>query len=98
MTVSSVVFAVAGGALFGGLGAIFGFFLGIASALSSIPLSVRNPQAVTKTGAGEPHHPDRLPLTLQNSPGTARALTFVGFASPLVLLLVGVLLLVTHHK
>jgi hypothetical protein len=69
---------------------------GIVLAIYSIPLSVKNPKAGDATGASHAE-PERLGLTLQNSPGTAKALTIAGFASPAVLLLVCVLLLLSHR-
>jgi hypothetical protein len=96
MAVSSVVLAILGGVILGGIGVIFGFFLGIVFALSSIPLSVKNPKAGEAAPAGAPE-PERLELTLQNSPRTAKALTIAGLASPVVLLLICVLLIVTHR-
>jgi hypothetical protein len=95
LAVSSIGLSIAGGVILGGVAVIFGFFLGIVLAVSSIPLSVKNPRAATGIRGAEP---ERLELTLQNSPGTAKALTVAGFASPIVLLLVCVLLLATHHK
>jgi hypothetical protein len=95
VTVSSISLSIVGGLLFGGIGAIFGLVGGVVFAISSIPLSVKNPKAgLTKVGGVEP---DRLGLTLQNSPGTAKALTIAGFASPAVLLLACVLLLLSHR-
>ena len=73
-------------------GATIGFGMGLASALGSIPLSVKNPKAGALSDAGE-REPDRLPLTLGNSPGTARGLTIAGFALPVALLFACVLLL-----
>jgi hypothetical protein len=96
LAVSSIGLSILGALILGGFGALFGFVVGISLALSSIPLSVKNPSRgrVTET---EHLEPDRLPLTLQNSPATAKALTIAGFASPALLLLVCVLLLLAHH-
>jgi hypothetical protein len=96
VTVSSIGLAIVGGVLFGGLGTIFGFVAGVVFAISSIPLSVKNPKAGATTKAGDVE-PKRLELTLQNSPGTAKALTIAGFASPVVLLIACVLLLLSHR-
>jgi hypothetical protein len=96
LAVSSVGLSIVGGLLFGGIGTIFGFVAGLVLAISSIPLSVKNPKAGDATGARHAE-PERLGLTLQNSPGTAKALTIAGFASPAVLLLVCVLLLLSHR-
>jgi len=95
LAVSSIAYTVVGSVIWGGAGATIGFCMGIVSAISSIPLSVKNPKAGAVAETGEPE-PGRLPLTLQNSPGTARALTIAGFALPVVLLFACVLLLVDH--
>src|SRR5690349_8390599 len=90
LAVSSVAYAIVGYVIWGGAGATIGFGMGLASALGSIPLSVKNPKAGALSDAGE-REPDRLPLTLGNSPGTARGLTIAGFALPVALLFACVL-------
>src|SRR5690349_11871413 len=51
--VSSIAYAVVGYVAFGGEGATIGFFMGLVSAIASIPLSVKNPQAGDLRDTGE---------------------------------------------
>jgi hypothetical protein len=97
LVVSSIAYAVVGYIVYGGEGATIGFYMGLVSAIASIPLSVKNPKAGRLTNTGEPE-PDRLPQTLQNSPGTVKVLTIAGFALPVVLLLACILLLIAPPR
>ena len=81
---SAVIGALAGAALFGGLGGIFGFAVAVIWTLGAIPVTTKNAQGA------------RVPLTLQSSPATAKALTVLGFLLPVFLLGLCVLLLVAH--
>jgi hypothetical protein len=94
---SAIFLSILGGVTLGGIGVIFGFAVGIVWATSSIPLSVKNPKKGAASAAGI-QEPERLHLTLQNSPATTKALTITGLASPVLLLLACVLLLATHHN
>jgi len=81
---SAVIGVLVGALLFGALGGIFGLGIAIISTLGAIPVTTKNAQGV------------RLPLTLQSSPATAKALTVFGFLLPVFLLGLCVLLLVAH--
>jgi hypothetical protein len=84
LLVSGLVGGVATGLIFGGVGALLGSAIGVASSLSSIPLA-------TKNADGE-----RIPLTLQSSPSTAKALNASGLLWPVILLAVCALLLASR--
>ena len=81
---SAIVGGLAGTLLFGGLGGIVGFVIAVSWTLGAIPVTTRDAQGA------------RVPLTLQSSPATARALTILGFLLPVFLLGLCVLLLVAH--
>jgi hypothetical protein len=81
---SGIVGGVIGGLIFGDAVTFLGFAFGVASSLASIPLSTKNVEG------------KRVPLTLQSSPSTAKALNLLGLLSPLVLLGVCVLILVSR--
>ena len=69
------------GLLFGGVFTMLGFVFGAMTTISSIPLSTKSQQG------------DRVPLTLQNSPSTAKALTVLGLLLPVFLLSICLLVL-----
>jgi hypothetical protein len=81
---SAIVGGVAGTLLFGGLGGIVGFVIAVSWTLGAIPVTTKDAQGA------------RVPLTLQSSPATAKALTILGFLLPVFLLGLCVLLLVAH--
>ena len=81
---SAFVGALAGALLFGGLGGIFGCGIAVTATLAALPVTTKNAQGT------------RVPLTLQSSPATAKALTVLGFLLPVFLLGLCVLLLVAH--
>jgi hypothetical protein len=81
---SAVIGVLVGALLFGAVGGIFGLGIAIISTLGAIPVTTKNAQGA------------RVPLTLQSSPATAKALTVFGFVLPVFLLGLCVLLLVAH--
>jgi hypothetical protein len=82
--VSGMVGAIVAGLLFGGVFTLLGFVFGAMTAISSIPLSTKSQQG------------GRVPLTLQNSPSTAKTLTVLGFLLPVFLLAICLLVLFAH--
>src|SRR4051812_41297408 len=74
LLVSGLVGGIVAGLTFGGVVTLLGSAIGVASSLSSIPLA-------TKNADGE-----RVPLTLESRPATAKALTLFGLLSPIILL------------
>ena len=84
LLVSGIVGGVVAGLIFGGALTIMGSAFGVVISVSSIPLATKNTVG------------DRVPLTLQSSPSTAKALTTLGLLSPVVLLAVCVLILVSR--
>jgi hypothetical protein len=81
---SAVIGVLVGSLLFGGLGGIFGLGIAVIWTLGAIPVTTKNAEGA------------RVPLTLQSSPATAKALTAVGFLLPVFLLGLCVLLVVAH--
>ena len=84
LLVSGVVGGIVAGLIFGGAVTLIGSALGVAISLSSIPLAIKNTEG------------DRVPLTLQSSPSTAKALTTLGLLSPVILLAICALILVSR--
>jgi hypothetical protein len=84
LLVSAVIGSLSGALLFGGLGGIFGFAIAVIWMIGALPVTTKNA------------HGARVPLTLETSPATAKALTVLGFLLPVFLLAVCVLLLVAH--
>jgi uncharacterized membrane protein YedE/YeeE len=81
---SGIVGGLVAGLLFGGAVTFVGWMFGVVAALASIPLSTKNAEG------------DRVPLTLQSSPSTAKALNVFGLLLPVILLAVCVLILVSR--
>ena len=81
---SAVIGVLVGSLLYGGLGGIFGLGIAVIWTLGAIPVTTTNAEGA------------RVPLTLQSSPATAKALTAVGFLLPVFLLGLCVLLVVAH--
>jgi hypothetical protein len=81
---SALIGVLAGALLFGGLGGILGFAIAVSWTLGAIPVTTKNAEGA------------RVPLTLESSPATAKALTVLGFLLPVFLLGLCVLLLVAH--
>src|SRR3954454_5138512 len=84
LLVSGMVGPLVAGLILGGVVTSFGAAVGVASSLSSIPRA-------TKNADGE-----RIPLTLQSSPSTAKALNALGLLLPVILLAVCVLVLASR--
>src|SRR3954447_787779 len=84
LLVSGMVGGIVAGLILGGVATLLGAAVGVASSLSSIPLA-------TKNADGE-----RIPLTLQSSPSTAKALNAFGLLLPVILLAVCALLLASR--
>jgi hypothetical protein len=81
---SAVIGVLAGALLFGGLGGILGLAIAVIWTLGAIPVTTKNAEGA------------RVPLTLESSPATAKALTVFGFLLPVFLLGLCILLLVAH--
>ena len=81
---SAVIGMVAGALLFGGLGGILALAIAVIWTLGAIPVTTKDAEGA------------RVPLTLESSPATAKALTVFGFLLPVFLLGLCLLLLVAH--